>query len=172
MINKLHGSSHELRGDPYRFTRRHLLGVVWGASTVALVGQFSVALYNYLKPQPVVGGFGGKITAGLAKEFKPGSVSYIQAGHFYISRLEDGSFLALWQRCTHLGCTVPYVSAKKQFQCPCHGSIFNRRGEVLAGPAPRPMDLFPIQVVDGKLIVDTSQAISRDKFEPSQATHV
>jgi cytochrome b6-f complex iron-sulfur subunit len=155
-----------------RLSRRQFLGAVWGVSIAALVGQFSAAFYNFVKPRPIVGGFGGKVDAGKAKEFKAGSVSYVQSGRFYVSRLDDGSVIALWQRCTHLGCTVPYVKDKKQFQCPCHSSVYNTKGEVISGPAPRPLDLFPIEVVNGDLVVDTGHPITRDKFDPAQATRV
>ena len=154
------------------FSRREVVGTVWGVSLVALFGQFSGALFEYLKPRIPAGGFGSKVTAGLAKEFKPGTVSYVQSGRFYISCLPDGGLLALWQRCTHLGCTVPWVKAKKLFMCPCHSSVFNPEGVVVSGPAPRPLDLFPIQIIGGEVIVDTSQPISRDKFDISQVKRV
>jgi Rieske Fe-S protein len=43
---------------------------------------------------------------------------------------------------------------------------------VIGGPAPRPLDLFPIEVVEGQLIVDTSNPIERATYDPSQATRV
>ncbi len=155
-----------------RLSRRDFLGVLWAGSLVALFGQTGAALFQFFKPQIRPGGFGGKIVAGKGREFKIGTVSHVQQGHFYISRLEDGSVLALWQRCTHLGCTVPYRKDEHQFHCPCHSSLFNAKGEVIGGPAPRPLDIFPIEVVDGNLVVDTGHPISRDKFDPSQTTQV
>ena len=162
MINK--------RDKQSAISRRQVFSTVWGLSLVALVGQFGNALFQYFKPRIPEGGFGGKVVAGRVKEFKNGSVSYVQDGRFYISRLDDGGFLAIWQRCTHLGCTVPYRKDIKQFMCPCHSSIFNTKGEVIGGPAPRPMDIFPIVIADGQLIVDTSQPIARENFDPSQVT--
>lgn len=153
-------------------SRREFLGVLWGASLVGLAGQAGTALLSFLKPRVAPGAFGTKIVAGKPKEFKPGSVYYVQKGHFFISRLEDGGFLALWQRCTHLGCTVPWRKDEKQFHCPCHSSLYNRQGEVTGGPAPRPLDLFPIEVVDGNLVVDTGHPIAREHYDPSQALHV
>ncbi|HEY3289245.1 MAG TPA: ubiquinol-cytochrome c reductase iron-sulfur subunit [Anaerolineae bacterium] len=150
--------------------RRQVFSAVWGLSLFALFGQFGSAVFQFLKPRIAEGGFGSKVTAGRAKEFKNGTVSYVQEGRFYVSRLDDGGFLAIWQRCTHLGCTVPYRKDVKQFMCPCHSSVFNTKGEVISGPAPRPMDIFPITIVDGQLIVDTSQAITREKFDTSQLT--
>ncbi len=152
-------------------TRRDFIGIGWAVSMAALFGQAGVAFWQYLKPRAVSGGFGSKIVAGKPKEFKPGSVSYVQQGHFYISHVDDG-LIAIWQRCTHLGCAVPWRADEKQFHCPCHSSLYNTKGEVTGGPAPRPLDLFKIDIVNGDVIVDTGTSISRDKYDPSQATKV
>jgi cytochrome b6-f complex iron-sulfur subunit len=51
-----------------------------------------------------------------------------------------------------------------RFKCPCHGSIYNRYGQIIQGPAPRPMDRFPLNIDGtGKITVDTgpAKAISR-----------
>ena len=152
-------------------TRRQFLNIGWGVSLVALVGQAGVAFLNFFKPNIKAGGYGGAVVAGQPKEFKPGTVTPVQAGHFYISSLEDGGYLAIWWRCTHLGCTVPWRDDEKQFHCPCHSSLYNPEGEVIGGPAPRPLDIFPITLVDGNLVVDTGNPIAREKFDPSQEFH-
>ena len=159
--------SHSKRG----LTRREFLGWAWGASLLGLTGQAGAALFGFFKPRVEPGAFGGKIVAGELGEFQPGTMSYIQRGRFFVSRLEDGGLLALWHRCTHLGCTVPWREDEGQFHCPCHSSLFNRRGEVTGGPAPRPLDFFPLSLQDGKLVVDTSQPTERQEFEASQAFH-
>lgn len=154
---------------PVRLTRRGFLGALWSISLVGLFAQAGAALFEFLKPRVASGAFGAKVNAGKAVEFTPGKVLYVREGRFYISRLEDGGILALWQRCTHLGCSVPWRKDEGQFHCPCHSSLFNARGEVIGGPAPRPLDLFPIEVVDGDLVVDTGHPLARDRYEPSQA---
>ena len=154
------------------WTRRKFLTAAWGVATVALFAQAGVAMSEYLKPAVKAGGFGGEVIAGKPEEFKPGTVSRVLEGHFYVSRLEDGGFLAMWWRCTHLGCTVPWRNDENEFHCPCHGSLFNQKGEVLGGPAPRPLDLFPMKLVDGNLVVNTGDPIARAAFDPSQEFHV
>lgn len=52
---------------------------------------------------------------------------------------DDHGIYAIWARCTHLGCTPRWFSNEHRFRCPCHGSNYNIKGEVIAGPAPRPM---------------------------------
>jgi cytochrome b6-f complex iron-sulfur subunit len=149
--------------------RREFLGTVWVVSLLGLVGQAGAALFQFLQPRVKPGGFGGKIVAGRPTEFRKNSVAYIQSGHFYLVHLDDGGYLALWQRCTHLGCTVPWRKDENQFHCPCHSSLYNIKGEVTGGPAPRALDLFPIELVNEKLVVDTGNPIEREKYDPSQA---
>lgn len=158
--------------NQHRLNRRRFLVVGWGVALVALAGQAGVAMANFFKPSRNPGGFGGEVVAGKPQEFKPGTVSLVQEGRYYISCLENGGYLALWWRCTHLGCTVPWVAGEKQFHCPCHGSLYNTKGEVIGGPAPRPLDLFPIKLVDGNLVVNTGEPIARDSYDPSQEFHV
>jgi cytochrome b6-f complex iron-sulfur subunit len=157
---------------PGRLARRGFLGALWAVSLAGLFGQAGAALFQYLEPRVAAGSFGTKVNAGKALEFKPGKVFFVREGRFYISRLEDGGVLALWQRCTHLGCSVPWNKDEGQFHCPCHSSLFNTRGEVIGGPAPRPLDLFPIELVNGDLVVDTGHPLSRDQYDPSQALHL
>ena len=152
-----------------KMDRREFLGWLWSASLVGLFGQATVALFQFFKPRVEPGAFGGEVVAGALEEFQPGTVGYIRQGRFYVSRLEDGGVLALWQRCTHLGCVVPWREDEGQFHCPCHSSLFNRKGEVIGGPAPRPLDIFPLSLKDGNLVVDTQHPISRERFDPSQA---
>ena len=56
---------------------------------------------------------------------------------------EDGKVYALSLVCTHLGCTVNVTPG--DLVCPCHGSVFNRRGVVLQGPAARPLRALPVE---------------------------
>ncbi len=155
-----------------KVSRRQFLGMAWAASLVGLFGQAGAAMLQFLKPRMKPGGFGSKVIAGQVEEFKPGTISHVRAGRFYISRLEDGGLLALWHRCTHLGCTVPWRDDEGLFHCPCHNSIFTTEGDLVSGPAPRPMDLFPIEIVDGQVVVDTGNPIERAEINPSDATYI
>lgn len=148
--------------------RRNFLGIALFSSLAVLFGQTLVALLNFLRPQSS-GGFGGLVYAGKVEEFPVNSVNHILSGRCYITRLEDG-MLAIWQKCTHLGCAVPYDENQGQFHCPCHGSSFNDVGEVTGGPAPRPLDTFPITIRGGEVWVDTGQPTERSRYEPSQLT--
>jgi menaquinol-cytochrome c reductase iron-sulfur subunit len=52
------------------------------------------------------------------------------------------TYIALSSRCMHLGCPVRYVEAAERFVCPCHGGVYNFRGQVAGGPPVRPLDRF------------------------------
>src|SRR6266516_1265779 len=68
----------------------------------------------------------------------------------------DGSYwIALFQRCVHLGCTVPFRNDCVSFKCPCHGSHYNVTGEWLDGPAPRSLDRFLLSLNGEDVVVHT-----------------
>jgi cytochrome b6-f complex iron-sulfur subunit len=68
----------------------------------------------------------------------------------------DGSYwVALYQRCVHLGCTVPFRDNCVSFKCPCHGSHYNVDGEYLDGPAPRSLDRFKLSFSGDSVVVST-----------------
>ncbi len=55
--------------------------------------------------------------------------------------------------CTHLGCGYRWAPDARRFKCPCHGSVFDVKGAVVAGPAPRPLDILPSKIEQGRLWV-------------------
>jgi len=154
--------------DRKKLTRSQFLGIAWTGSISLVFAQLAVALLKFIQPVSK-GGFGGDVFAGLVDDFAIGSINRILAGRFFIARTPDG-ILALWQKCTHLGCAVPWVEEERQFHCPCHGSLFNELGEVTRGPAPRPLDLFPVDIRSGEVWVDTGSPQQRKKFDDSQLT--
>lgn len=163
--------STENHDDRGKVSRRDYLKLTWAglAGLAALeIGALSLA---YMQPRLAEGEFGGMITAGKVEDFPPGSVSHISNGRFYLVRLADGGFLALYQRCTHLGCSVPWDQAQGAFVCPCHNSQFTTQGELVNPPAPRPLDLFQVSIQDGQVVVDTSHPLQRQHFDPSQVVY-
>lgn len=108
------------------------------------------------------------IVAGPVDRFALGSVTPFAEGRFYLARDEDGGFLALHRKCTHLGCSVPWNEDEQRFACPCHASAFDIHGDVVNAPAPRPLDLYAVTIDDGIVKVDTARLIRRRSFERDQ----
>jgi menaquinol-cytochrome c reductase iron-sulfur subunit len=81
---------------------------------------------------------------------------------------EDERFVALSTRCMHLGCPVRFVQAAQRFICPCHGGVYNFRGEVDGGPPVRPLDRFYTRVRDGQLEIGPRFSVNSelDRFSP------
>lgn len=143
---------------------------------------FGAASIGFLWPT-LSGGFGSKIKAGKLDEI----VSDINATKepFYLAsartwittypasaipkaeKAYSGAVLegmkegvvALYQKCVHLGCRVPWCKSAQWFECPCHGSRYNRVGEKKGGPAPRGLDRFGVEIQGGVIMVDTKEVI-------------
>ncbi len=115
---------------------------------------------------------GNVMVIGPVDSFEPGSVTAFQKGKFYLVRLQDGGFLALHRKCTHLGCTVPWIEDEQRFACPCHASAFDIRGDVLSPPAPRALDLFPVRIENDIVKVQIDRPIQRQRFAPDQVARV
>ena len=147
------------------------------------LGTFNAAMIAFLWPRPTKG-FGSKVKIGsvasvdTAVASSPPAVnfSYFSEAQSYIQPYPTDSttlaaaekvysgavldamkigYVALWQKCPHLGCKVPVCGSSQWFECPCHGSKYNRVGEKKSGPAPRGMDRFPVTIEDGNVFVDT-----------------
>jgi cytochrome b6-f complex iron-sulfur subunit len=152
-------------------SRRNFLRRIWIGLGILAGLEFTGVVFAFLRPRkPPVRqeDFGSIIEAGTVNDFEPDSVTAFIRGQFYLSRLKDGGFLALSRRCTHLGCTVPWNADNDIFLCPCHSSAFDRTGEVIAPPAPRPLDLHPVIIENGIVRVDTGKKIKRKGFKISQ----
>ncbi|MGH9188731.1 MAG: ubiquinol-cytochrome c reductase iron-sulfur subunit [Acidimicrobiales bacterium] len=164
-------------------TRRQVLnrGIV-GTMVLAISG-FSASMIAMLWPT-LSGGFGAKIRVGKLDEILDDIQTnkepyYVGAGRFYLNPYPkeavsaakgvasyaavvagyDEGVVALYQKCPHLGCRVPWCKTSQWFECPCHGSQYNRVGEKKGGPAPRGMDRFVTSVEGGTVVVDTKIVI-------------
>jgi cytochrome b6-f complex iron-sulfur subunit len=145
---------------------------------------FGAAMLGFLWPLQGLGGFGGTVNIGKLPDIL--SAIDAQAKPFYAAQarayivrypktdpaalsaakkiykpaiytdMSGLGIVALYQRCVHLGCRVPFCQTSQWFECPCHGSKYNRVGEKKAGPAPRGLDRFyATQSGDGSIVVDT-----------------
>jgi Rieske Fe-S protein len=137
------------------------LGVFLIITVLISIPYIGVAL-RYLFPAEGSGGqtlsyplpsltFDNGVAGPVQYEFHKGQGDY--AG-VYIVKQVGGDYIGLEQTCTHLGCPVAWNASANQFQCPCHGSKFNRDGFVVGGPAPLPLYKHDVKVVGNTVFVE------------------
>ncbi len=155
-------------------TRRKFLSWLWiGLGILALI-EFAGVVIAYLRPgkrQKKSAESGAIIEAGRVESFPLNSVTAFVRGKLYLSRMGDGAFLADSRKCTHLGCTVPWLDKEKRFACPCHGSVFDISGEVINPPAPRALDIYHLFIENQMVKVDTGKQIKRSGFRADQVVY-
>ena len=148
------------------------------------LGGFGAAVLGFLW-KGAEGGFGSKINAGKVDDIIAGirsnngflylpearawvteypKESLAKAEAIYASQAPvfagmSSGIVALYQKCPHLGCRVPTCATSQWFECPCHGSQFNRVGEKKGGPAPRGMDRFAVSINNGSVVIDTGAVL-------------
>ena len=168
----------EISEEEAGITRRQFLTKALRYSFGAFAGIQVFATLGFMWPK-ITGGFGGKVDAGLVADLKDqilqpdGSIvpAFIPDARAYIlpfdsdtlkgSQFESNGTVAegltaVYQRCVHLGCRVPWCNSSQGFECACHGSKYNGVGEYYAGPAPRNLDRFPVTVTDtGRFVINT-----------------
>lgn len=167
-------NSNDRGGDtprPDMLSRRDFLKLGIGALSALAVLEVGGASLLFMQPRTLEGAFGGIVDAGQIDSFPAGSVVEFPDGRFFLIRADDGGFLAVYQRCTHLGCSVTWQADEGHFFCPCHASSFDMNGDVENPPAPRALDTFPVAIDDGRVLVDTGQIQTRDGFAPEQLAY-
>lgn len=144
------------------FARRHFLETAGcTAMAVAALGG-TVLTWEFLSPN-VLFEPPSRFGVGPPSRYPPGSVTLLSKPKIFVVREPAGYFLALSAVCTHLGCITAWKATEGIVACPCHGSRFARTGEVLAGPAPRPLRRILIGLEDGQLVVDQSVTVGEDQ---------
>ncbi|HKY65727.1 MAG TPA: Rieske 2Fe-2S domain-containing protein [Acidimicrobiales bacterium] len=163
-------------------TRRQFFNRSIVVSFALGLSGFGAGVLAFLWPSGA-GGFGSKINVGSLGDIQAAiddgdGFAYYPEGRMWVTNypsaaldkaravyspselagMEEG-FVALYQKCPHLGCRVPQCLSSQWFECGCHGSQYNRVGEKKGGPAPRGMDRFAMTVDGGSLEVDTGQVI-------------
>ncbi len=139
--------------------RRHFIKRA-AITLVSVTG--AVAAMSYLRQFfPRIAGEKRRITIGDSKQFPVDTYTYLEEHHLFVYRDHEG-IRAVSAICTHLGCTLENTT--DGFECPCHGSCFNMKGEVLSGPAPRDLAWYQVSgTADGRIVIDPGKQVEADE---------
>jgi cytochrome b6-f complex iron-sulfur subunit len=155
-------------------SRRGLLRFTFFTGLFAGLAAIGGSIVDMLYPRGITG-FGSVISAGTMDQFPEGTKTANPEGKFWLVHLSEAQakqsdpvngkagFLALWWKCPHLGCTVPwrqtftFEDRQGWFRCPCHGSTYDDAGARVFGPAPRSMDRMQLTIdsSSGRISVNT-----------------
>ncbi len=107
---------------------------------------------------------------GKVNEFEAGRTYSFPNSKVFLHLSTEGKFLAISNKCTHLGCAVNLDSTTQNFICPCHSSMFDKLGNVIQSPAKRALDYYPIKITANKVMVNLNNSKKRTAFNNSQTT--
>ncbi len=100
-------------------------------------GSFTKAVFRYIS------------ASGYVREEKSAFV--------WMRQEEDGQLTAFSPKCTHMGCNVSWSGRNDRFECPCHGGMYDERGNVIDGPPPRPLQRFETKVENDSIFVKRTE---------------
>jgi cytochrome b6-f complex iron-sulfur subunit len=161
-----------------RLQRRQVLRVGFAAAVALGVTELAAAIVPYIRVTRIIG-LGAPVAVGTAsdilKQFAATNDRPIlfREGRFFLLHA-PGGIIAAYRKCTHLGCTVPFNTSQDLFECPCHGSRFDKHTAVVVRtPAPKPLQLFHIsESPTGALIVDTNPLNVMDRGDEWDDRHL
>jgi len=136
-------------------SRRSVLNWFLGTAAGAMCASVLYPILRYLVPPPVpeaettrtVAAREGELKAGEARVFPFGGRPAI------LLRTPEGEYRALSATCTHLNCTVQYRADLKAIWCACHNGTYDLTGHNVAGPPPRPLESYRVDVARGEVVV-------------------
>ncbi|MGD2100870.1 MAG: ubiquinol-cytochrome c reductase iron-sulfur subunit [Acidimicrobiia bacterium] len=176
----------EVTADESGVSRRQFFNRAIAGTFFAFLGMQGIYYLAFFWPK-LTGGFGSDVDAGAVEDllaqtvtpsgavvpvFVPEARAYVVPAPDSLSEqfegksVEAAGLMALFQRCVHLGCRVPWCATSIGFECPCHGSKYNSVGEYFAGPAPRNLDRFQVEVRNGDRFIVRTGAIIQTPRAP------
>jgi Rieske Fe-S protein len=110
-----------------------------------------------------------QIVAGIGEAGK--STAYVRKRNAKVDTEPADQFnriIAISTRCMHLGCPVRYIEASERFICPCHGGVYNFRGERTGGPPVRPLDRFFTRIRGNRVQLGPRYSVNSqlERFSP------
>jgi len=135
--------------------RRNFIDILLGSGILATTASIVYPILRFVIPPDTVESAILSASAGRPDDLPPNSGKIFQFGGEpgLIVRTADGELRAFSARCTHLNCTVQYDSDERQIVCACHGGVFDLNGKNIAGPPPKPLLTYSVNVRDDEIVV-------------------
>jgi len=135
--------------------RRRFVEVLLGGGFLATAVAFVYPVLRYLVPPKTADLGGDSVVAGRVGELKPNSGKIFRFGSRpgLLIRTASGEYRAMSATCTHLSCTVQYRDDLREVWCACHNGKYSLDGRNIAGPPPRPLEAFDVQVRGEEIFV-------------------
>jgi Rieske Fe-S protein len=133
---------------PSGIKRRSFIDAILGFGFVSTVLAVVYPIFRYMNPPASGEAATTSVVAGKVTDFKPNSGAVIKFGSkpAIVVRTPGGEFRAYDAVCTHLDCTVQYKADTSQIWCACHNGMYDLGGNVVAGPPPRPLEAFAVNL--------------------------
>jgi len=135
--------------------RRRFMDFMMGLSGVAVIGGILYPVLKYLMPPENPGSMPGEVEVGPSEKFPRNSGAIFRMGTRpgILVHTPEGEFKAFSAVCTHLSCTVEYRSEYRDIYCACHAGKYDLNGNNVAGPPPRPLEEYRVEIREGVIYV-------------------
>jgi Rieske Fe-S protein len=135
--------------------RRTLLNYLLGTGALASLGTVIYPIFRFMIPPKAAESSAASVVAAKVAEIKPNQGIIFKFGNRpgLLLQTPEGEYRAFSAICTHLDCTVQYRQDDKMIWCACHNGRYDLTGKNVAGPPPRPLDEFEVNVRGDEIIV-------------------
>ncbi len=142
--------------------RRKFLDMILGLGFTGFLGSIIYPIISYLKPPKQVEAAVNSVKAGKTSELPRNSGKIVRFGRtpVILIRTPDDEIIAYSAVCTHLGCIVQYREDKQLIWCACHNGLYDLKGRNIAGPPPRPLPPYAVQIVDDEIVITKPKGLS------------
>ncbi|MBD3162637.1 MAG: Rieske 2Fe-2S domain-containing protein [Candidatus Eisenbacteria bacterium] len=138
--------------------RRRFLDRLLGVSVVGLATAVVYPIVRYLSPPEVPEAASNRVLAAKVSELEqsPAKIFPFGSEAGILIRSPDGEYRAFAATCTHLECTVQFHEPSKRIWCACHNGWYDMNGRNVAGPPPKPLERYTVQVEGDEIFVSRS----------------
>jgi cytochrome b6-f complex iron-sulfur subunit len=135
--------------------RRYFINSLLSSGMVATAAAIFYPILKFVIPPETGESAVMSVSAGRPDELPPNSGTIFKFGGEpgLLVRTGEGDLRAFSARCTHLNCTVQYDPAEKLIVCACHGGQFDLNGKNIAGPPPKPLTTYSVNVRGDEIVV-------------------